>query len=86
MISGAAFSFAFRSINKILSTKEDKRQKEGVIPASISQKCTVAAARSLQSYPTLCDPIDGSPPGYPVPGIHTCPQTHHAQWNCVPII
>ena len=24
---------------------------------------------SLQSYPTLCDPIDGSPPGSPVPGI-----------------
>ena len=31
--------------------------------------CTVAAAKSLQSCPTLCDPIDGSPPGSPVPGI-----------------
>ena len=28
-----------------------------------------AAAKSLQSCPTLCDPIDSSPPGYPVPGI-----------------
>ena len=28
-----------------------------------------AAAKSLQSCPILCDPIDGSPPGYPVPGI-----------------
>ena len=28
-----------------------------------------AAAKSLQVYPTLCDPIDGSPPGSPVPGI-----------------
>ena len=28
-----------------------------------------AAARALQSCPTLCDPIDGSPPGFPVPGI-----------------
>ena len=28
-----------------------------------------AAAKSLQSYPTLCDPIEGSPPGSPVPGI-----------------
>ena len=28
-----------------------------------------AAAQSLQSCPTLCDPIDGSPPGSPVPGI-----------------
>ena len=27
------------------------------------------AAKSLQSYPTLCYPIDGSPPGSPVPGI-----------------
>ena len=30
---------------------------------------TPAAAKSLQSCPTLCDPIDGSPPGSPVPGI-----------------
>ena len=35
--------------------------------------CIVSAmlcyAKSLQSCPTLCDPIDGSPPGSPVPGI-----------------
>ena len=29
----------------------------------------IAAAKSLQSCPTLCDPIDGSPTGSPVPGI-----------------
>ena len=28
-----------------------------------------AAAKSIQSCPTLCDPIVGSPPGSPVPGI-----------------
>ena len=28
-----------------------------------------AAAKSLQSCTTLCDPIDGSPPGSPTPGI-----------------
>jgi len=28
-----------------------------------------ATAKSLQSCPTLCDPIDGSPPGSPVPGL-----------------
>ena len=28
-----------------------------------------AAAKSLQSYLTLCDPIDSSPPGFPIPGI-----------------
>ena len=30
---------------------------------------TAAAAKSLQSCLTLCDPIDGNPPGSPVPGI-----------------
>ena len=28
-----------------------------------------SAAKSLQSCPTLCDPIDGSPPGSHIPGI-----------------
>ena len=31
--------------------------------------CAAAAAKSLQSCPTLCDPIDGSPPGSPIAGI-----------------
>ena len=35
----------------------------------VSPAVTAAAAASLQSCPTLCDPIDGSPPGSPVPGI-----------------
>ena len=35
---------------------------------SVKGKLT-AAAKSLQSCQTLCDPIDGSPPGSPVPGI-----------------
>ena len=30
---------------------------------------SAAAAKSLQSCPTLCDPRDGSPPGSPIPGI-----------------
>ena len=33
------------------------------------KKITYAAAKSLQSCPTLCDPRDDSPPGSPVPGI-----------------
>ena len=33
------------------------------------QFAAAAAAKSLQSCPTLCDPIDGSPPGSPIPGI-----------------
>ena len=35
----------------------------------ISAAAAAAAARLLQSCPTLCDLIDGSPPGSPVPGI-----------------
>ena len=41
--------------------------------ASVQRKCLLytaaAAAKLLQSCLTLCDPIDGSPPGSPVPGI-----------------
>ena len=35
----------------------------------IVKTAAAAAAKSLRSCPTLCDPIDGSPPGSPVPGI-----------------
>ena len=38
-------------------------------PGSPCLTWTAAAANSLQSCLTLCDPIDGSPPGFPVPGI-----------------
>ena len=40
-----------------------------------------AAAKSLQSCPTLCDPIDGSPPGSPVPGIL---QARTLEWVAIP--
>ena len=36
-------------------------------PSYIS--AAAAAAKSLQSCPTVCDPIDSSPPGSPIPGI-----------------
>ena len=35
----------------------------------MAKTTAAAAAKSLQSCPTLCDPTDGSPPGSPVPGI-----------------
>ena len=40
-----------------------------------------AAAESLQSCPTLCNPIDGSPPGSPVPGIL---QARTLEWVAMP--
>ena len=39
------------------------------VNADSTSAAAAAAAKSLQSCPTLCDPIDGSPPGSPVPGI-----------------
>ena len=38
------------------------------VPGTMPSTLYAAAAKSLQSCPTLCDPIDGSPPGSPVPG------------------
>ena len=40
----------------------------------------VTAAKSLQSFPTLCDPIDGSPPGSPVHGIF---QARVLEWGAI---
>ena len=39
-----------------------------------------AAAKSLQSCPTLWDPIDGSPPGSAIPGIH---QARTLEWVAI---
>ena len=41
----------------------------GIELGSLGSPELQAAAMSLQSCPTLWDPIDSSPPGYPVPGI-----------------
>ena len=40
-----------------------------LVNKDVSEPSYAAAAKSLQSCPTLCDPIDGSPPGSAVPGI-----------------
>ena len=44
------------------------------------EPAAAAAAKSLQSCPTLCDPIDGSPPGSPVPGIL---QARTLEWGAI---
>ena len=51
---------------------------------SVMDKTTAATAKLLQSCPALCNPIDSSPPGSPVPGIQehwsglTFPSPMHA--------
>ena len=41
----------------------------GPLSSDNLQQVAAAGAKSLQSSPTLCDPIDGSPLGFPVPGV-----------------
>ena len=44
-------------------------QRDGQLMCKVAAAGAAAAAKSLQPCPTLCDPIDGSLPGSPVPGI-----------------
>ena len=43
--------------------------QEATVRTGHGTAAAAAAAKLLQSYPTLCDPIDGSPPGSAIPGI-----------------
>ena len=60
--TGDTYRLKVKGWKKIFHANRDQK-KAGVAAA------TAAAAKSLQSCPTLCDPMDGSPPGSPVPGI-----------------
>ena len=55
----------------LIYVRHDFRFSEGSMYSSLpwASAATEAAAKSPQSCPTLCDPIDGSPPGSPIPGI-----------------
>ena len=46
----------------------------------VKSQSFIGAAKSLQSCPTPCDPIDGSPPGSPVPGIL---QARTVEWAAI---
>ena len=49
--------------------RERRGAQERAPDRTVKPGTAAAAAKSLQSCPTLCDPIDGSPPGSAVPGI-----------------
>ena len=56
-------------ISEEYSKKEVNDVAKVIDSLSLSELEPAAAAKLLQSCPTLCDPTDGSPPGSPVPGI-----------------
>ena len=55
-------------LNQRASMLQKKKKKMLHNKQIIFKVSAAAAAKALQSCPTLCDPIDGSPPGSPVPG------------------
>ena len=57
------------SVIKLYLTLCDPHGRQHARLPCLSLSPAAAAAKSLQSCPILCDPIDGSPPGSPVPGI-----------------
>ena len=67
-----------RSLSKLLERVDRGAWHAAVLGDTKSQ--TQLAAKSLQSCPTLCDPIDGSPPGSPVPGIF---QARTLEWVAI---
>ena len=56
------------TIIKGVSTGRKRHSKINILKKLVIA-ATTTTTKSLQSCPTLCDPIDGSPPGSPVPGI-----------------
>ena len=75
----ATFTFTFILVSQSLGVLSFNDLVFHHIPATtfhgqkiclvITHAAAAAAAKSLQSCPTLCDPIDGSLPGSPIPGI-----------------
>ena len=74
--SGCTHAWTPESQTTQHSKAEDQSRRQAAMGGApggeqpiVSLNPAVAAAKSLQSCPTLCDPIDCSPPGSPVPGI-----------------
>ena len=56
-------------LNRHFSKEDIQMVQRDMKRCSVLLITAAAAAKSLQLCLTLCDPRDGSPPGYPVPGI-----------------
>ena len=74
------YDYLMISENYIMYQKWEIKPKLGTISQYTDKDAAAAAAKSLQSCPTLCDPIDRSPPGSPVPGIL---QARTLEWDAI---
>ena len=81
MISGMPWQLVLvLSLSSTLHGRECITLKELWHHATLLCNPSAAAATSLQSCPTLCDPMDGNPPGSSVPGIL---QARTLEWGAV---
>ena len=69
LLSISCCSFPYLKIDIKICISYECNGEFLVFEQSLGMLYSNSAAKSLQSCPTLCDPIDGSPPGSPVPGI-----------------
>ena len=65
-------------VKQVKSGTQEAFDAEEVIVTVLT--LSAGAAKSLQSCLTLCDPIDGSPPGSPVPPVPGIFQTRTLEW------
>ena len=64
----------------LLKIKKQKNKSTVHVAFNMSKYSDAAAAKLLQSCPTLCDPTDGSPPGSPIPGF-----SRQEHWSGLPV-
>ena len=80
---GASPSTKARKRECVLTPKAHNSHLTQYIVSMTNLLCSgylAAAAKSLQSCPTMCDPTNGSPPGFPVPGIL---QARTLEWGAI---
>ena len=80
LIPSAVWPWASHLTSLCLSFLTEKMELTVSNSNCVKWECAAAAAKSLQSCPTLCDPTDGSPPGSSVHGIF---QARVLEWGAI---